>query len=344
MPDMVGFKYGEFSALPEGTTNGTIYVAKAADGKAYMYVDKDGEKLNITSPNATFYGEADWVDEETINVDLEGFSLEIGSQVTIKIPPAQENDLGKSVILNQTYLTVNHGAKAKMTFHNGESRRTLFVHSIWTFVYTGSAWALIGEVDTVNNGITISKGTTFVDMGDQEDWENYPAPLLVGNVAAAAIGVHGYAPSVKAFYEKWCTPTLAADGMLYVPGSLRVGEIDGSSSIEVQGTSSYDNLRTVTIDPNGFHIQDAAPEQLSMHVYFDGDGISIADDNNDGGAILMTISTESELNGITYWGGNMTLERGDYYNSRGKLSNIFCGTSVPSSNLGANGDVYIMYS
>ena len=283
MPEMGGVKYGEFSALPEGTTNGTIYVAKAADGKAYMYVDKDGEKLNITSPNATFYGEADWVDEETINVDLEGFSLEIGSQVTIKIPPAQDNDLGKSVILNQTYLTVNHGAKAKMTFHNSESRRTLFVHSIWTFVYTGSAWALIGEVDTVNNGITISKGTTFVDMGDQEDWENYPAPLLVGNVAAAAIGVHGYAPSVKAFYNQ-LTPTLNAEGLLFVPGSLLVGETDAiGSRIQVQGNSSYDNLRTVTIDPNGFHIQDAATEQLNMHIYFDGDGIRIADDNNDDG-------------------------------------------------------------
>lgn len=343
MPDMVGFKYGEFNALPDSTTNGTIYVAKAADGKAYMYVDKDGEKLNITSPNATFYGEAEWMDEETINVDLEGFSLELGSQVTIKMPQPYNNDLSSAPILNKTYLSINNSAKAPMSFR-GPGQRTLLAGSTWTFVYANNKWEIIGEVDTTNNGIVISNQTKFVDMGEQEDWQDYPAPLLVGNVAAAAIGVHGYAPSVKAFYQPDCTPTLNADGLLYVPNSLLVGEIDGSGGIKVQGMASYDDLRTVTIDSNGFHIQDVIPEKLNMHVYFDSDGIRIADNNNDGNAILMKISTEPELSGITYWGGDMYLERGDYYNSRGKLSNIFYGTTTPSPSLGQNGDVYIMYN
>lgn len=346
MPDMVGFKYGEFSALPEGTTNGTIYVAKAADGKAYMYVDKDGEKLNITSPNATFYGEAEWEDEETINVDLEGFSLELGSQVTIKMPsPYDEDDFGTSPILNQTYLTVNNMHKAKMVTRQ-EARRTLLTGSIWTFVYTNTGWELVGEVDTVNNGITLSPSSTFINNGR---WSDSDAPLLVGNITisdfASLTGTptkEGAIKSVKAFYKPGITPTLGEDGTLTIPGGyLAIGEYDSHQMnyITIASDNMYDysgQPGCIRITPNYIHWHDFNGVNDCI-LYFNETGIALAADMIYGGRFANITSDE-------VWFGPSVTTNSNFYSAGRRHPHVYYGTTTPSPSTGQNGDVYIMYN
>lgn len=342
MPDMVGFKYGEFSALPEGTTNGTIYVAKAADGKAYMYVDKDGEKLNITSPNATFYGEADWVDEETINVNIDGFSLEVGSQITVKMPGCYtNNDIGTAPILNKTYLTVNNTAKFLMRFRNAKNYRTLHMHSIWTFVYSGDAWELIGEVDTVNNGIVISTNTRFVDDGDSGSWADYAAPLLVGNVPAIAVDVQGHFDSIKAFYVEGKTPTLVGDGTLQIPsGYLDIGKWGTYTQPYIRLLSddimAGNGQGALTISDNSINWQ-AFNIDGNCSLYFNETGIALGDDDIYGGRFANISSEEIWFMPNIYTDGSV-------YSASRRLPHVYYGTTTPSPSTGQNGDVYIMYS
>lgn len=346
-PVMVGFKYGDFNALPDSTINGTIYVAKAADGKAYMYVDKNGEKLNITSPNATFYGVAEWVDEETINVNLDGFTLEIGSQITIKMPEWYDtNDIATAVIIGTTYLSINNEFRMKLTMRAG-AKRTLLANSIWTFVYDGTSWQLIGEVDTINNGMVISTQTTIQTVEGGDDWDNWHAPLLVGNVAAASVNATGYYPSVKAMYKDNITPTLGKGGILRVPGTLRVGNTDDNNgSITINGYvtdgSGYtgDRPQTVVIDGEKLHWYSSEGD---MSIYLNSDSIRISDDYS-GYGVFFEMYHEENGGGITYHGGDISASNGFIYDTVGRLPHVYYGTTAPSSSTGQNGDIYIMYS
>lgn len=343
-PVMVGFKYGDFNALPDSTTNGTIYVAKAADGKAYMYVDKNGEKLNITSPNATFYGVAEWVDEETINVNLDGFTLEIGSQITIKMPGWYDtNDIATAVTTGVTYLTINDESKMQLAMRDN-AIRPLLTNSIWTFVYDGNSWQLIGEVDTTNNGITLFQSTNPSLQGATDTgglWSSNPAPLLVGNVAAVSAGqAQAYFPSIKAFYAEGKTPTLDADGRLRVPS--------GYMTIGSTGTYSYPYLNIESdyvCNGWGPGCVSISSEYINWYDYDGNAGCYLY--LNDDGIALGSINYGSKFANISdseTWFANSIHTDGYVYDMVGRLPHVYYGTAAPSSSTGQNGDIYIMYS
>ena len=221
MTDMVQFKHGTWSTLPEAVENGTIYIAKAADGKAYMYMDKDGEKLNITSPNTNFYGVCSTTrDTNEKVVSIPGFLLTEGALVTI--------NFSDGLNLTDT-LTLNiNSLGGRPIYYRGVlgSNKGLAKNTIQDFLYDGTTFHLVGDINEVNNGITISPSNDT----------NYH-PLLI----AAAQGPKTLdAEATKSMLavtnpEKEITATLNI-GRLNAPGGFYAHDGSATTGNEVRAT------------------------------------------------------------------------------------------------------------
>lgn len=319
MADMVHFQHGSWNTLPDVIENGTIYVAKAADGKAYMYIDKDGEKLNITSPSSSFYTVCDTersIDEKSISA--EGFDLTEGAQITVRFTDGLNLQASTTFNINGSIVTVKYRDGAT-------SSKNLAKNATYTFVYDGTSFQLIGDINEVNNGITMSPA-------NDTDYH----PLLI----AAAQGPETLdSDAVKSMLavtnpEKEITATINI-GRLNAPGGFYA---HGGSATDGNETRAIYNSTGIGMLGN---FEGGSYSQWS--IYPDTDGNLIFNGVGDNGNVAMSLNLIDE----TLYVSNASINYLSSYqvtqNGR-RVPNLYYGTTKPTSDIGVNGDIYIMYS
>lgn len=321
MPDMVSFKYGEFNALPDSTTNGTIYVAKAADGKAYMYVDKDGEKLNITSPNTNFYGvctTARTTDEKTITVPGL-FQLVSGTAVTIQFTDG--------INLNNATLNINNLGAKNIRYRNSlGTNKGLAKNTVFTLVYDGSSFQLIGDINEVNNGISM---TAAYDT-------NYHPLLIAAAQGPQDFDENNFTKSMLAVTNPDAEITASIDiGRLNAPGGLYAHTGRAVDANETRATYNSEGIKLWGNFNTGTYSEWSIYPDAAGNLVFNGVG--------DMGYAQMHLNLEND----TLYANNASIAHVYAYEIQqngNRVPNLFYGTTKPTSDIGQNGDIYIMYS
>ena len=316
----LNFLHGDRANLEsKAITEGTVYVAKGDDKRAYMYVDLDGQRYDISAPNSTYYGISSDVDEDARTVACDDFELEPGITITVLFTTAPH--LGALATLN-----VNNTGDVPIFYKGSNSLgKTLPANSVYTFIYIDGKFHLIGDLD---NKTTISSSTTTTFK-----------PIVINN------GTTGQFETGLYNANKPITAQLSS-GTIKAPGGIETaGEND-----------SFGNNQSIQYSNQGIIYRDQDDER-SYDIYFNPGSIKILDLQNwmkclsiniAGGEMYFNGNIVAN-NGLSTYGdlivdGNVSTEYGNFYSQGYRLPRVYYGTSAPDDGDGEDGDIYIMYS
>ena len=308
------FKQGLEENLESVTHDeGTVYIAKAGNNRAFMYADLDNTRYNITTPNKTYYGVSpevkpdessndNWQRIKTVTCD--DFVLEQGATITVLF--------SSSLYLFNATLNVSNSGAIPIAYR-GEvsSKKFLPANSVYTFIYINGKFHLVGDIDQVNNGMTIKE----VDNGTAQG---------------------GYLFTVEE-PNKSATGEINTQNPIYVDAE---GNITLPESSTIGGT--YTAFRStwdegfVRLDSGGIALKS---EGDTFYLYPEGDNFIVEGDN--GGYVRLKSSTNTlyaETVSASLLTGAQVWQQGR------RVPNVWYGTTPPDSSIGQDGDIYIMYS
>lgn len=318
----LNFLHGDRANLEsKAITEGTVYVAKGDDKRAYMYVDLDGQRYDISAPNSTYYGISSDVDEDARTVACDDFELEPGITITVLFTTAPH--LSELATLN-----VNNTGDVPIFYKGSNSVNiTLPTNSVYTFIYIDSKFHLIGDLDNKTN-IIANTTTTFK-----------PMVINNGTIGHFATGLYNANKPITA--------------------QLSSGTIKAPGGIETSGSNNeYSDSQTIKYGNQGI-IYDSDDE--SYQIYFNPNHIFIRGDGGRmmqmyPGSHQTYLYSHLEISGspdngiycdegdIELYSGNVTTEYGNFYSQGRRLPRVYYGTSEPDDGDGEDGDIYIMYS
>lgn len=217
----LNFLHGDRANLEsKAITEGTVYVAKGDDKRAYMYVDLDGQRYDISAPNSNYCGVSSDDDYYVRTVACDDFDLEPGISITVLFTTDVELD-GATLNVNNT------GAVPIMYQDDNYSCRYINAGSAYSFVYINSQFHLIGDLDTntVLYGVQVNSSTT-----------NANKPIFIAN-GTTGNNITGLYNSSKPITANPSTGAMTIPGCMQ-SGSLQVGN-DSSVSpvVKVYGDS-----------------------------------------------------------------------------------------------------------
>lgn len=291
---------------------GTVYIAKAGNNRAFMYADLDNVRYNITTPNKTYYGVSPEVkpDEPTNDnwqtiktVTCDDFVLEPGATITVLFSSSLQ-------LYNATLNVSNSGAIPIAYRGEVSSHKFLPANSVYTFIYINGKFHLVGDIDQVNNGVHVEP---------QPQNTNRPLLLLndeyTGDVYKSAHGE--YSP-----------------GLTYNGYSLVL--TNSSLHINDPVSDGYNLLGGSWIT---YHDDDG---NIGPAIYFENDLMRLYHDNV---GDIMVLRNNRNIDAY----GNVTIHKdlqvtGDVYARERRLPHVWYGTTTPDSSIGQDGDIYIMYS
>ena len=315
--EKLGLKYGNWTSLPDTIAKGTIYVAKAADGKAYMYVDTPtGEKLNITTPNSTFYAICSTATATKAKVvSCPGFELITGAQITVRFPK------GIGLEAGDVTLNVNNTGAVPIIYRTAANSLSVNTSTIGyrtlTFVYNGTQFDIIGDLDTDTTGMN----TTCASSGVY--------PLLAAKTYPTTDGTTSAATGIISLDKQILTDTQY--GHLYVPGHLFAGRVDKKHYLDIIGpTMQFNHVDT----DEGYYWEMGQPS----HWYT----LELTDPYDY--SVLYFDCGGEEAYSNYYWFFNNGIDAEYLCHAGRRVPQIYSGTTAPSNSIGENGDIYIMYS
>lgn len=302
----LNFLHGDRSNLSaKAITEGTVYVAKGANNKAYLYVDLDGKRYDISTPNSNYYGISNDDDEYTRTVACDNFALENGITISVYVDNV-------NIHLDEASLNVNNtGAKPILYRDDLWSGKYLQVGSIYTFMYLNNNYHIIGDLDTNNYGVKVTASST-----------NANKPIFIAN------GTTGY--DLTGLYNS-SKPITANPyyGSMNIPGFVNIGG-DGSTKPSLLFDGDYINWTGYS----GY-----GEEHGDWRLYNNGSSLELAEEYHTG----MKIMTLTSGGTLTSLDGNFVANNGDFYSKGKRIPRVYSGTSTPSASTGADGDIYIMY-
>lgn len=317
----IKFKYGELENLdaiePSTSTDGTVYVAKTTNNRAYMYADFGGVRYDITSPNRVYYGTSEDESQTVKTATAENFILEPGATVTILFTTPLQ--------LNNATLNVNSTGNVAIVYRgSAASKKSLPANSVYTFIYINSQFHLIGDLDQVNNGIAI-RTSQFPDSG---------TPILI---------------AAKEVSEDTKSVTAVTNITTPITANVNYGTITAPNGFYTHGINdNYGNEQVINYTNQGIYYEDNDNYQ-GFDIYFNPSQIKIFDHYNGMKFLQMdTSGGETYLNGNIVANGNIESYNNLYgynvYSQGYRLPRVYSGTTEPSASLGEDGDIYIMYS
>lgn len=293
---------------------GTVYIAKAGHNRAFMYADLDNVRYNITTPNKTYYGVSpevkpdepsndNWQRIKTVTCD--DFVLEQGATITVLFSSSLR-------LFNATLNVSNSGAIPIAYRGEVSSNKFLPANSVYTFIYINGKFHLVGDIDQVNNGMTIKAVDNDTAQGGYL--------FTVEDPSKSAIGEINTQNPIRV--DASGNVTFPEDSTMRIP----------SSTIIV-----YDDESTTRIVPGGIVLMMEGSEQfyISPHgnnLYFEGDT---------GGGMWLNCTNNTLYAGTV----SASLLTGAQVMQAGRrVPNVWYGTTPPDSSIGQDGDIYIMYS
>lgn len=315
----LNFLHGDRANLEsKAITEGTVYVAKGDDKRAYMYVDLDGQRYDISAPNSTYYGISSDVDEDARTVACDDFELEPGITITVLFTTA--------LFLSElATLNVNNTGDVPIFYKGSNSLNiTLPTNSVYTFIYIDSKFHLIGDLDNKTN-IIASTTTTFK-----------PMVINNGTIGHFATGLYSANKPITA--------------------QLSSGTIKAPGGVETAGSNDdWGNNQSIKYSNQGIIYRDA-DDGRDYDIYFNPGSIKIVDVQNwvkclsmdvNGGEMYFNGNIASS-NGFSTYGSiyaDGSIEcYGDVFSQGTRLPRVYYGTSAPDDSEGEDGDIYIMYS
>ena len=292
---------------------GTVYIAKAGHNRAFMYADLDNVRYNITTPNKTYYGVSPEVkpDEPTNDnwqkiktVTCDDFVLEQGATITVLFSSSLH-------LFNATLNVSNSGAIPIAYRGEVSSNKFLPANSVYTFIYINGKFHLVGDIDQVNNGMTIKEVDNDTVQGGYLFTVEEPSKSAIGEINIQN-PIHVDASGNVTFPE---------DSTMRIPyGTIIVDEDEGSTRIAPGGIDLMMESEQFYIYPRG------------NSLYFEGDN---------GGAMWL-----NSMNDTLYAGtvSASLLTGREVWQAGRRVPNVWYGTTPPNSSMGQDGDIYIMYS
>ena len=340
----VKFKYGGWDSgngLPDSPTNGVVYIAKAADGKAYMYVDTpDGERVNISSPNSTFFATCTNAATALIkDISCPGLELIDGVQLTVQFT------YGLTLKPSNTYkLKVNNVETVlNLSFQSHTTTDTIYTGAV-TFIYHQNAWHIL-------RGMEDWSGPIWFNAFNANDGKKhyFTATSTESRMYGGISPVQG----ANAPYFK--------NSQLVVPQRLQIGETDDYGEPVDGAQALYFN--TDHIRWSGYNDW-YGNYNSDWRLYNNGSALELFENNIAGYKRLSIRLHDMYLYDTVYinW-GNLHIEDGSlsvydnitayndiyasgnlYHQGSVRVPRVYSGSTTPSSSLGAEGDIYIMYS
>ena len=301
----LNFLHGDRANLEsKAITEGTVYVAKGDDKRAYMYVDLDGQRYDISAPNSNYCGVSSDDDLYVRTVACDDFDLEPGISITVLFTTDVE--------LDEATLNVNNTGAVPIMYRNDNcSCKYIDAGSAYSFVYINSQFHLIGDLDTntVLYGVQVNTSTT-----------NANKPIFIAN-GTIGTNITGLYNANKPITANPSTGSMTVPGRMQ-SGTLGVGnDSDVAPVFDVQGDSI-----------NWYGFSDWSGMYGDWYIYNNGNTLEIAEDYNHSGKIII-IHSDGSIN--TY---------GNFYSQDHRLPRVYYGTSAPDDGEGEDGDIYIMYS
>lgn len=293
---------------------GTVYIAKAGHNRAFMYADLDNVRYNITTPNKTYYGVSPEVkpDEPTNDnwqtiktVTCDDFVLEPGATITVLFSSSLQ------LSTNATLNVSNSGAIPIAYRGEVNSHKFLSANSVYTFIYINGKFHLVGDIDQVNNGMTIKEVDNDTAQGGYL--------FTVAKPSKSAIGEINTQNPIRV--DASGNVTFSEDSTMRIPhGAIIVNEDEGTTRITPGGID-------LMMESDQFHIYSSG-----SNLYFKGD---------DGGAMRL-----NSMNDTLYAGtvSASLLTGAQVWQAGRRVPNVWYGTTTPDSSIGQDGDIYIMYS
>lgn len=302
----LNFLHGNRANLEsKAITEGTVYVAKGDDKRAYMYVDLDGQRYDISAPNSTYCGVSSDDSLHTRTVACDDFDLEPGISITVLFTTDVE--------LDEATLNVNNTGAVPIMYHDDNySGRSIDAGSVYSFVYINSQFHLIGDLDrdTVLYGVQVSSSTT-----------NANKPIFIAN-GTTGTNITGLYNANKPITANPSTGSMRIPGHVQ-SGTLQVGN-DSSTSPVVYVNGDYINW---------YGYSDWSGMEGDWYIYNNGNSLEIAEDMNYGGKRII-IQADGSIESLD----------GNFYSQGYRLPRVYYGTSEPNDDDGEDGDIYIMYS
>ena len=302
----LNFLHGDRANLEsKAITEGTVYVAKGDDKRAYMYVDLDGQRYDISAPNSNYCGVSSNDDPCVRTVACDDFDLEPGISITVLFTTEVE--------LDEATLNVNNTGAVPIMYRNDNySGRFINAGSAYSFVYINSQFHLIGDLDsdTVLYGVKVSSSTTNA---------NKPIFIANGTTGSNITGLYNANKPITA------NPST---GSMRIPGSVQSG------TLHVGNDSSVSPVVYVQGDYiNWYGYSDWSGVEGDWYIYNNGDTLEIAEDMHYGGKRII-IQADGSIQSLD----------GNFYSQGYRLPRVYYGTSAPDDDEGEDGDIYIMYS
>lgn len=293
---------------------GTVYIAKAGNNRAFMYADLDNVRYNITTPNKTYYGVSpevkpdipsndNWQRIKTVTCD--DFVLEPGATITVLFSSSL-------YLFNATLNVSNSGAVSIAYRGDVSSKKFLPANSVYTFIYIDGKFHLVGDIDQVNNGIYL------------EPFQgNSNRPLILLN------------------------DTYTGDTYKSAHGSYSSNLMFNGSELDVSGNHGIGSVRVLgqdgnnTLGPN-YIARRNDDADLCSAIYLTDNAIRLYHDKAGDIMVLNDDSTVTLYGEMGIYGDLGVIE--DVYARGRRLPHVWYGTTPPDSSIGQDGDVYIMYS
>ena len=311
---MVKFRQGSEENL-EGVSHdeGTIYIAKSNHKRAFLHADLDGDRYNIVTPNLNYFGLATInydADAEEAEVSCEDFILEQGASITVLMQD--------EFYLYDATLNVNGAGGIPIAYRGSvETDLSLPANSVYTFIYINGKFHLTGDIDTAPS-MDIRETTTSTSQGGQLPIisKKYNNPMYGNSIIGEVI--QNYPLNVTQY------------GYVTLPSGLSLGDAYGVNA------HSSDNMTTAYYGPSGieFSVDDYSDY---YYLYPWGSNFYI---ESDSGAWIRLNPQGLYTNGVS-----ATIVSGATVQQNGRrVPNVWYGTEPPTSAIGQDGDIYIMYS
>lgn len=292
---------------------GTVYIAKAGNNRAFMYADLDNVRYNITTPNKTYYGVSPEVKPDTPNNDnwqriktvtCDDFVLEPGATITVLFSSSL-------YLFNATLNVSNSGAISIAYRGDVSSKKYLPANSVYTFIYINGKFHLVGDIDQVNNGVTIKGVNNSTATGGYLFTVEEPGKSMQGEINTQN----------PIYVDREGNITLPEDSEMSGFGTAFVSHWDeGYARIDSEGIAF-------------------SREGSNFYFYPNGDDLTF---KSDSGAYMRLRGLNNTLYAGTVSASLLT--GAEVWQQGHRVPNVWYGTTPPDSSIGQDGDIYIMYS